>query len=116
MFKVIVAGGRDFDNYELLEKEMDFLLQNKTNVEIVSGTARGTDTLGERYAKSRGHRLIRFPADWDRFGLSAGYKRNEIMGHDADALVAFWDKTSKGTKHMIDIANRLGLEARIVRY
>lgn len=61
--KVIIAGGRDFDNYTLLEYVCEELLQGYTNIEIVSGTARGTDKLGEKFAVENEYVLTKFPAD-----------------------------------------------------
>ena len=58
MFKVIIAGSRDFDDYNLLRNTMDKLLVNKTQVTIISGTARGADRLGEQYAQERGYKWI----------------------------------------------------------
>jgi len=107
MFKVIVAGGRYFNDYELLKNKLDYILQNKLpNVEIVSGTAKGADTLGERYAKENNLGIHRKPADWDTFGKSAGYRRNAEMADYSDGCVCFWDGKSRGTKHMIDLAKR----------
>jgi hypothetical protein len=110
MRKVIIAGSRKFNNYELLchTCNMEFNLQ--TEIEIVSGTAYGADKLGERYAIEKGYPIKKFPADWDKYGKSAGYKRNEEMAKYADSLIVFWDGKSKGTKHMIDLANRYGLK------
>lgn len=116
MFRVIIAGSRSFQDYELLEKTMDNLLVNQKEVAVVCGMARGADSLGEAYAKVRGYPIHYFPADWEKYGKSAGYKRNEQMAQNADALVAFWDGESRGTKHMIDIANRYNLKVRITRY
>ena len=83
--KVIVAGGRDFNDYELLKSKLDYILQNKLpDVEIVSGAARGADSLGERYAKENNLGLHRKPADWDTYGKSAGYRRNAEMADYAD--------------------------------
>ena len=76
--------------------------------------ARGADTLGEQYAKERGIPIRYFPADWQTLGKSAGYQRNVQMAQYADALVAFWDGRSKGTKHMIDTAQRFKLDIRVV--
>ena len=59
---------------------------------------------------------MEFPADWDKHGKSAGYKRNLEMAENADALIAFWDGESRGTKHMIDIAKEKNLLTRIIRY
>ena len=117
MFRVIVAGGRDFNNYNGLAASLDYLLKNiNDEIQIVCGMARGADRLGERYAKERGYKVIYFPADWDIDGRSAGFKRNVKMADYADALVAFWDGKSSGTKHMIETAQSKGLDVRVKRY
>ena len=118
MFLVIVAGGRDFKDYAYLKRKLDALLRryNPDEVAIVSGNARGADALGERYAKERGMRCDLFPADWDTHGKSAGYKRNKDMAEYADALVAFWDGSSKGTGHMIELACKNKLQVRTFVY
>lgn len=115
MHSVIVAGGREFDDYELLKKELDRLLMCFEAVEIVSGTAYGTDRLGERYANEKGFSIKRFPANWD-LGKSAGYIRNKQMRDYADSCICFWDGKSKGTKHMIDLANKIGMELTVINY
>jgi ABC-type enterochelin transport system substrate-binding protein len=114
--KVIIAGGRNFRDYDKLRESCDNILVNQKEVEIVSGTAAGADTLGERYAQEKGYEVKKFPAQWDLYGKSAGYKRNQQMAEYADGLIAFWDGKSKGTKHMIDIANKMGLKVRVIRY
>jgi ABC-type enterochelin transport system substrate-binding protein len=114
--KVIIAGGRNFRDYDKLKESCDNILVNQKEVEIVSGTAAGADTLGERYAQEKGYEVKKFPAQWDLYGKSAGYKRNQQMAEYADGLIAFWDGKSRGTKHMIDIANKMGLKVRVVRY
>lgn len=116
MIKIIIAGSRDFNDYELLKEKMDSLIKIKEKTEIVSGTARGADLLGEKYAKENSIQIKRFPADWNRFGKSAGYKRNEEMAKYADACVCFWDGKSRGTKHMIDLAERNNLKVIVIRY
>jgi len=114
--KIIIAGSRNFNDYNLLKSSCDNLLTQFTNIEIVSGTARGADKLGEKYARERGYDIKEFPANWDKHGKSAGYIRNDEMAQYADMLIAFWDGTSKGTKHMIDLANKRGIKVEIVRY
>lgn len=117
MFRVIIAGGRLFDDYIYLKESMDYLLQNiNDEIIVVCGKARGADTLGEKYAKERGYVINYFPADWDRHGKAAGYIRNEEMAKNADALVAFWDGKSRGTKNMIELANQYGLRVRVKNY
>ena len=114
--KVIIAGGRTFNDYEYLCKICDHMLSQQTNIEIVSGTAGGADKLGERYARERGYALKQFPANWEGLGRSAGYIRNEQMAVYSDALIAFWDNNSKGTKHMIDLGEKHGLKIKISYY
>lgn len=115
-FDVIIAGTRDFNDYAFLKEKCDFFFSQKRPTSIICGEARGADTLGKRYAQERGIPVQSFPADWDSYGKRAGYLRNEEMARHADALIAFWDGMSRGTGNMIEIANRMGLAVRIVRY
>lgn len=118
-FKVIIAGGRDFANYELLKVKCNHYLKNisKTHqIIIVSGTAKGADKLGERYAKEMGYQIEAHAADWDLYGKKAGYLRNEEMSKCSQALIAFHDGQSKGTGHMIDLARKQNLLVRVVNY
>lgn len=118
MFKVIIAGGRDFNDYKLLEKKVTYFLGSKKfgETEIVSGTCKGADLLGEKLAKKNNVNIKQFPADWNTHGKKAGFIRNSEMAEYADALVAFWDGKSRGTKHMIDLATKHNLKVRIVKY
>ena len=118
-FKVVIAGSRGFSNYKLLREQCNKFLREKrktSNIIVVSGHARGADTLGEKYAQDEGFTLEIYPAQWKKFGKRAGYRRNEQMAEVADALIAFWDGSSKGTKHMIDIMNEKNLLVRVVEY
>lgn len=118
-FKVIVAGGRDFNDYNLLKTKLDRILCNKRNTHqicILSGKATGADSLGERYAYENGFQVLSFPANWNLYGRQAGVKRNAEMANEANALIAFWDGESHGTKHMIEIATKKGLNIRTIRY
>ena len=113
--KVIIAGGRKFDDYELLCNECDNFLTGKTNIEIVSGGANGADTLGERYANERGYLLKIMKPDWS-LGRGAGHVRNTQMAEYANAAIIFWDGESKGSKQLIRECKRLGLFYRVVNY
>ena len=117
-FKIIIAGSRDFNDYKLLKYKLDRLLINKSFVHIISGTARGADQLGERYAAEHDLIVEYYPAEWDKFGKSAGYRRNEEMAKDADALVAFnkHPDGTKGTNHMINLAKQYNLAIRVVKF
>lgn len=115
-FKVIVAGSRDFTDYELLKRKLDVILASKVDegIVVISGTARGADKLGERYAKERGYEISSKPADWDRYGKAAGHRRNAEMADEGDALVAFWDGKSRGTAGMIELAKKKNLLVRTI--
>lgn len=116
---VIIAGGRDFDDYELLRDKCDFKLSalDRTHlITIISGGARGADKLAQRYARERNYVLKIMNADWDTHGKSAGYVRNQEMSDCAQYLIAFWDKRSRGTKHMIDIATKARRGVYVVNY
>lgn len=118
-FKVIIAGSRGFSNYKLLREKCNEYLREKRkdyNIIIISGGARGADKTGEKYAQDEGFALEIYPAQWKKLGKQAGYRRNEQMAEVADALIAFWDGSSKGTKHMIDIMNEKNLLVRVVEY
>ena len=116
MIKVIIAGSRTFNDYKLLAITCDFMLQNQTQVEIVSGGAKGADKLGELYAEENMYDMKRFEPDWSSNGVAAGYMRNKEMAFYADALIVFWDGYSKGSKHMIDIAKSAGLKVKVCEY
>lgn len=118
-FKVVIAGSRGFSNYKLLKETCDKYLREKKkthNVVVISGHARGADSLGEKYASDEDLDLEIYPADWKKYGKSAGFMRNEQMADIADAVIAFWNGESHGTKHMIDIAEEKGLNVKVVNY
>ena len=112
--KIIVAGGRDFNDYDFLKKKLTEII--KEDAEIVSGLARGADTLGIKYADEFGVKVKKFPAEWEKYGKSAGYRRNEDMAKYSDICVCFWDGFSKGTKHMIDLSKKYNLKTIVFRY
>ena len=114
-YRLVVAGSRDFDDYTLLSTELDKLLSGKTNITIVSGTARGADRLGERYAAEHNLRIERFPAEWEKYHKGAGPIRNAKMVQSADAVIVFWDNESSGTKNIIECARKQDIPYRIVR-
>ena len=124
--RIIIAGSRDFNDYELLKKSAIEIITKKTMLpdltRIISGGARGADTLGERFANEMGLEISRFIPDWEGLGKRAGYVRNAEMAKFAvedgnyGVLIAFWDGQSRGTKHMIDLAKRYGLEVHVVNY
>jgi len=135
--KVIIAGGRTYANYNQLKQKCEEILifyqTSHEEIEIISGMAYGADKLGAKLAMEKGWKLTQMPADWNKFGLSAGFKRNEEMAKYANewerdlakgelirtnqpALIAFWDGESKGTGHIIDLAKKYNLKIHVIKY
>ncbi len=104
--KYIIAGGRDFNNRTIMDKILSEYINPPFDI-IVSGCAKGADTLGAEWATIHGVPLQTFPAYWDTYGKAAGFIRNAEMGEYADAAIIFWDGKSKGTAHMIKTMERL---------
>lgn len=118
-YKLIVAGGRDFDSYGAVSEEINHLAHGELadyGVSIVSGMARGADRLAWEFAKQADVQCYVFPADWDTHGKAAGFIRNRQMAEFADGLLAFWDGESRGTKHMIETMRAMGKDVRVIRY
>lgn len=122
MKKVVIAGSRTIVDSLFISRELDNVLRDDffhdEEIVIISGTARGVDTVGEDYASLRGLGVERYPAEWDnldakpcyvkinsygkRYNAMAGKNRNKLMADNCDAAIIFWDGRSSGTKHMID--------------
>jgi len=101
--KVIIAGSRGITNYQLLEVIMKNYPDADNIWEVVSGTARGVDILGEKWSILNNRELKKFPADWEQYGRSAGYKRNVQMSEYADQAIVIILDHSKGSEHMAKI-------------
>lgn len=130
MMKVIIAGGRDYNNFQVVEDAvlahvwtaLDELAQPgqraidvmRDQVEIIQGGARGADALGKRFAEKYGLQTRVFKADWDTHGKKAGMLRNVQMAEQSTDLVAFWDQQSRGTKNMLQEARKRNLHVTMV--
>jgi len=101
--KVAIVGSRDYPHLNEVETYVRHKLA-PVAATLVSGGARGVDSVAEREARKLGLQCFIFRADWELHGKSAGYIRNHDIVANCDRLVAFWDGESKGTKHSIDLA------------
>lgn len=128
-FKLIVAGGRDFSDRQLMDREIRNTiaeLPDGNAVSIVSGMAKrinketgetvSADWLAYEWALANKCMVYKYYADWNTHGKRAGYLRNQQMCDVADGLLAFWDGISKGTNHMITIARNKGIYVKIIPY
>lgn len=115
--KVIVAGSRTFNNYEMLESVLKKFEQEVMPIdEIVSGGAKGADELGEIYAIYNQIKSTVMNADWKKYGRPAGMIRNSKMADYGDCLLAFWDGQSAGTANMIEQMKTRGKPYKVIRY
>lgn len=108
--KVAIVGSRSFSDYKIFSDFMEDLTENKHLAidEIISGGAKGADSLAEIYAKDKGIPIEIIKPDWNTFGKSAGFIRNRDIIMRCDACVAFWDGESHGTKHDISLCKEFG--------
>lgn len=113
--RYIIAGMRDFTDYEYFRAYMKLLSPFLEITEVVSGHAKGVDSMAEYWAQSNKIPLKIFPAEWDRLGKRAGHERNHKMAQYAGGLIAFWNGYSRGTKDMIKQANYHQLYGYVVR-
>ena len=116
MFKVVVAASEAFNDYELLKQRLDFYLQNKTDIMIISGGVKGADGLGVRYALEKGYILKQVDTEKDRYGELAEAKRNERISKEADACIIFWDGLSLGTASLIENARKYHVPIKVVNF
>lgn len=117
MARIIIAGSRTFDDYELLCHVMDHLTRKMTDVTVLSGACPdGADPLGEKWAWRWWWTVERYHAEWDKHGKGAGIIRNKEMVKAASHLVAFWNGKSPGTKDIIEQARKANLKVKVVLF
>ena len=116
--QLIIAGGREFKDYITLRSEfIKFVADHKrSDVTVISGMARGADTLGLHLAEEYSLPVITMPANWDLHGKPAGHIRNAEMAKIATHLLVAWDGKSPGTKGMITLAKKHNLVTKIINY
>jgi len=114
--KLAVVGSRDFNNYELLKSKLDAIHKKRPITLIVSGGAKGADSLSERWAKENNIETLIFIPDWNKFGKRAGFLRNEDIIKNSDAVIAFWDGESRGTLSSINLAKKYEKSCLVVKF
>lgn len=110
---IIIAGSRTYSDYAILKLRCDNILNiyDKNKIKIISGGAKGVDTLAKQYAIDNNFEYNEFVPYWNIYGKMAGPMRNEVMAkfatknkNDISILIAFWLNNSAGTKSMIQKA------------
>ena len=113
MMKLAIVGGRDFNDYNKVKIWGDMF---RCHFHIISGGARGADTLAKKYALERFLPYIEFLPDWDKYGKAAGFIRNSQIVDACDMVLAFWDGKSRGTQDTITKAKKAKKPTFIVYY
>ena len=121
-FALLVVGSRSITDYAFVKEKLDKMLcemKKSHRILIVSGGAKGADSLAERYARESGFDLKVMPAEWDKYKKAAGYLRNSdmhrfIAGFPDRGCVAFWDGSSKGTLHSLQLARKYDNPLRFI--
>lgn len=114
--KLAVVGSRTFNDYELLKKELDNIHKETPITLIISGGAKGADSLSERWAHENNIPTQIFKPMWEKFGKQAGFLRNKDIVLNSEQVLAMWDGVSKGTLHSINIADHHQIPYKIVKF
>lgn len=109
--RVAIVGSRDFPEPERVRAYVRALRKDDI---VISGGARGVDSWAVEEAQLQGLSTEVFPADWEVYGRSAGYQRNQSIVDAAEFVVAFWDGKSKGTAHTIKLAQKAGKPVEVL--
>jgi len=113
--KLGIVGSRTFDNYNLLEKEIFNQISLEAIECVISGGARGADTLAEKFADKYNIPKMIYKANWDKYGNIAGFLRNNDIVKNSDFIIAFWNGRSRGTQDTMTKAQASNKKLWIVR-
>lgn len=122
--KILVCGSRTFTDRELFNNTLDSINEKTPIKDIIHGNARGADVMSWSWILKNNHGrtgddalgCMAYNPAWDKHGKSAGIIRNQEMLDKGkpDMVVAFWDGESRGTKHMIDIAQKANIPVEVI--
>ena len=110
--KLAIIGSRTFNDYNKLSEVLEPYKSRITLV--ISGAAKGADSLGEKWAIDNKIETLIFPADWNTYGKRAGFIRNEDIIKNCECVIAFWDNKSKGTAHSLSLCKKLNKPYKII--
>jgi hypothetical protein len=103
---IAVVGSRRYPKLGRVKKFVERMAETNPSCVIVTGGAQGVDYVAEGTARALGLKVLICTPNWDKYGKSAGYKRNQEIVEISDRVVAFWDGKSAGTKLTIDLAKQ----------
>lgn len=107
-FKLMISGSRNIRNLKIIFDELEKLYAAQPNLILISGGAKGVDSIAEEWGRFRKLQIEQHKPDWAKYGKGAGIVRNKEMVLAADFVLIFWDGESKGTKSVIDFCEKQG--------
>jgi hypothetical protein len=113
-FRILVCGGRDYANWPAFDATMWHVAVHYGATEIIHGAARGADRMADAWARMVGLRINPFPADWNRYGKSAGPVRNQQMLLEGRPHLVVAFPGGRGTADMVRQAQAAGVPVFIV--
>lgn len=114
--RLAIVGSREFENYDLVCAEVAKIQKTQKIDLIVSGGAKGADTLAKKFAALNQIPLMGFKPDYERYGRGAPLQRNTLIVKNADMVLAFVTASSKGTWDTIRKAESARKRVIIVKY
>ena len=112
--RVAIVGSREFTDFERLELEILKRISVEKIEKVISGGAKGADTLASQFAGKHKIPLLEFKPDWAKYGKGAGLMRNTQIIENADIVFAFPTATSKGTRDSIRKAKEKGKIVKVI--
>lgn len=116
MTKIAIIGSRSFNEYNKVKEVLNIAIKKlkDKDIMIVSGGAKGADTLGEQYADDNNYKKNIIKPNWIKYGKIAGMIRNTEIIENSDLVIAFWDGKSPGTKDSISKAKNFNKKLIVV--
>ena len=111
----MVCGSRSITEKAKIFETLNHYLSEQ-DLLIISGGAKGVDSIAEEWAAKNKIPVKQFKPDWKKYGRGAGIVRNKLMVEESDFVLIFWDGISKGTKSDIDFCKKLGKQHSIMRF
>lgn len=111
-----IVGSRGFTDEAFMEQMVEDAVGIENIDCIVSGGAKGADSLGERLAIKHNIPTIIYKPNWLKYGKSAGMIRNKEIVEASDVVIAFWDGESKGTMNTIQTCMKQGVTHHIFTF
>ena len=106
--KLAIIGSRSIKNINLND-----YIKEKPDL-VISGGAEGIDTIAWAWAVDNHIEILVIRPEYNKYGKAAPLKRNEVIVNESDKVLAFWDGKSRGTKYVIDYANKTGKKIEVI--